>query len=100
MTKKAIGAAEFSELGHERQLRLLHQDGAYVGKRTVNGRQSVLFQLYGFYVEVHYRQYRLEVDRIETSASTGILQPYIDQVKVRDLPDDLKNDNKLPADNG
>lgn len=56
-----------------------------MGKRQVNERPVILFQLYGFYVEVYYRVYRCTVDRLLTSDSTEILIPYLDQIYVRDL---------------
>ncbi len=85
MTKKALGLKEFNEVSEEQQLDLLHMHGVYVGKRKIDKRTIVLFQLYGFYVEVFYKNYRKTVDHIITSDGTDILQPYIDQVFVRDL---------------
>lgn len=85
MTKKAIGATEFNQLPEEMQFDMLHCDGVYVGKRKVNKQTVVMFQLYGFYVEVFYKQYRKKIDHIVTSDSTDILQPYITQIDVRDL---------------
>lgn len=85
MTKKALSLAEFSSLPEELQFKLLHQHGVYVGKRKLNGQPVVLFQLHGFYVEVFYLQYRKTIDHIVTSDHADILQPYIDQVDVRDL---------------
>ena len=45
----------------------------------------VLFQLYGFYVEVFYKQYRRQIDDTIATVNPDILQPYIDQINVRDL---------------
>ena len=66
-------------------LRVLQSDGAYVGKRIVNGQTMMLFQLYGFYVEVVYKLYRQDISRLNVSGSADILVPYIDQIKIRDL---------------
>lgn len=85
MTKKAIGCAEFDALNAEEQFELLHQDGVYVGKRKIDVQTVVLFQLYGFYVEIYYRQYRKKVARVLCSELIDILQPYIEQIHVRDL---------------
>lgn len=85
MTKKAIGSKEFKELSEERQLDILQQDGVYVGKRKLDDQTVVLYQLSGFYVEVFYEHYRKKIQHIITSDSTDILQPYINQVNVRDL---------------
>ena len=85
MTKKLIGTKEFMDLPGELQLQLLHRDGVYVGKRKLGKQTVMLMQLYSFYVEIYYTVYRSEVDHIITSDTTDILQPYLDQVQVRDL---------------
>lgn len=85
MTKKALGLIEFNELALRLQLEILHRDGVHVGKRKIRNQLIILFQLYSFYVEVHYKEYRKTIDHIITSDSTDILQPYLDQIHVRDL---------------
>lgn len=85
MTKKIPGLRDFLALTEGEQFNLLQQDGVHVGKRKVGDQTVILFQLYGFYVEVFYQQYRKVVDRIVTSESTDILHPYLDQIQVRDL---------------
>ena len=55
----------------------------------------VLFQLHGFYVEVYYKQYRKIIDRIVTTDSTNILQPYLDQIHIRDLSNDKKGNKDV-----
>jgi hypothetical protein len=71
---------EFSALEHELQFHILHLHGVYVGKRKLNGKVVVLFQLHGFYVEVYYKHYRKTIDHLVTSDNTDILQPYLDQI--------------------
>ena len=85
MTKKALGLAEFDELTEDLQFKLLQRDGVYVGKRKLGKQTVVLLQLYGFYVEVYYKNYRKAVDHIITSNHTDILQHYLDQIHVKDL---------------
>lgn len=85
MTKKAIGLAEYTGLSQDQQFDILQRDGVYVGKRKAGKQTVVLFQLYGFYVEVFYKQYRRLVDHSFATDNTDILQPYIDQINVRDL---------------
>ena len=85
MTKKAIGLAEYDRLTEEEQFHILHRDGVYVGKRKIEKQAVVLFQLYGFYVELYYRQYRKNIERTISSDDAEILKHYIDQVEVRDL---------------
>lgn len=94
MTKKAINQSEFLEFSEALQLQMLHRDGAYTGKRIVNGQTTILFQLYGFYVEVQYKLYRKDVHRIITSDTADILTPYLDQIKVEDLDNKKKKDQE------
>lgn len=85
MTKKALSLAEFNELPEELQFDILHKHGVYVGKRKQGDKTVVLFQLHAFYVEVYYKQYRKVVERIITSDSADILQPYLNQINVKGL---------------
>jgi hypothetical protein len=91
MTKKAINLAEYKELSWELQFDILHSDGAHIGKRVVRGQSVILFQLYGFYVEVYYKDYRREISHIITSESVDILQPYLDQIHIRHDEDSTDN---------
>lgn len=90
MTKKALSLTEFIDLPQELQFEVLHKHGVYVGKRKVDQQSAVLFQLHGFYVEVFYKQYRKIIGHLITSDSTDILQPYLDQINIKDLNDDKK----------
>ena len=91
MTKKLLRLLDFLELEEQEQLDLLYTDGAHVGKRKMERQTVILFQLYGFYVEVFYKQYRKVIDHISTSESTDILQPYLDQIHIRDLKKGKEN---------
>jgi hypothetical protein len=95
MTKKALSLTEFMDLPQELQFEVLHKHGVYVGKRKVNDQTVVLFQLHGFYVEVYYKQYRKIIDRIVTSDHTEILQPYLDQINIRDISDNRKGNKDM-----
>jgi len=85
MTKKAIDATEYNELPKEQQMRMLYNDGVYIGKRLLNQQKVVLFQLCAFYVEVYYKQYRKEIEGLIISDQTDILLPYIHQIDIRSL---------------
>jgi hypothetical protein len=88
MTKRVASLSDFNELSQQQQYALLHSDGVYVGKRKESGQTVILFQLYSFYVEVRYRVYRQEIDFLTLSDQMDILEPYIDQIQVRDLNSD------------
>lgn len=102
MTKKAINLKDFQLLDTDEQVLLLHRDGAYAGKREEGGQVSVLYQLYGFYAEIWYTEYRRKIDHVVSSANTDLLQPYLDQLNVRDLDlppggDSPRGDNQSGA---
>ena len=86
---------DFNQLSQKEQLDILHVDGVYVGKRIVEVQTVVLFQLYGFYIEVFYKLYRKEIDHIQTSDNMEVLSPYLNQVNVRDINKDIEWDNCL-----
>lgn len=83
MTKKAIGLKEYQQLADDQQLDILHRDGVYVGKRKEGKQTIVLFQLYGFYIEVYYKHYRRQIEKTIASDNPDILQPYIDQINIK-----------------
>jgi len=83
MTKRALSLTEFIDLPQDIQFEVLHKHGVYVGKRKIDEKTVVLFQLHGYYVEVFYEQYRKIIDRISTSTSTEILLPYLDQISIK-----------------
>jgi len=88
MTKKGLSLKEFSELERMLQFKALHRNGVYVGKRRADEQVIVLFQLHGFYVEVHYKEYRKIIDHLVITDSTDILHPYLDQINLKGLRGD------------
>jgi hypothetical protein len=82
MTKKAIDPAEFQTFSETVQLDILHRDGVYVGKLVVNGQITILFQLYAFYVEVQYKLYRQDINRLLATDNPDILTPYLNQIDI------------------
>jgi flagellar biosynthesis regulator FlbT len=85
MTKKVVSLEEFNDLPILMQLNILQKDGVHIGKRRVKDQVVILFQIHGFYAEVYYKTYRKEVDQLLTSPDVDILQPYLDQIKVKGL---------------
>jgi hypothetical protein len=85
MTKRTIDSKVYSELPQEQQLDILRTDGAYVGKRIASNQTVILYQLYGFYVELFFTKYRKEVGHFVVSDNTDVLDPYLKQINVRDL---------------
>lgn len=85
MTKKLIGSKEFELLSFEKQLDLLQKDGVHIGKRDVGEEKVILYQLYAFYVEVYFEEYRKKVNKMIVSDKVDMLQPYLDQIKVKGI---------------
>ena len=76
---------EFKLMDYEKQVDLLHKEGVYVGKRKIFSQTVMLFQLHTFYVEVYYRVYRKVIDHLNSTASTQILDPYLEQINVEEV---------------
>ena len=85
MTKKETPISEFRALSQKDKLKLLRRDGVYVGKLKEGKAVHVLFQLYSFYAEVRYKEYRKQIDQIIVSDNMSVLKPYINQIKLDDL---------------
>lgn len=88
MTKKVLSLEAFEELTPEEKMDVLHKDGVHVGKRTIDKQTAILHQLNDFYVEVLYKSYRREIEKISSSRDLEFAQPYLNQVNVRDLDKD------------
>ena len=85
MTKKLIDAKEFELLSPEKQLDILQKDGVHIGKRDIEHEKVILYQLYTFYVEVYFEEYRKKVNKMIISDKVDILQPYLDQIKINGI---------------
>lgn len=73
---------DFEQLGQEAQIDLLYRWGVYIGKQWKGPLPVVLYQIEGFYVEVTYLKYRLQVDSISCFSSTAQLDPYLAQMDL------------------
>ncbi len=76
---------EFKLLTQDEQVRLLYEDGVYIGKRKLERTAVLLYQLEGFYAEVYYYKYRCLIASIRCFAETDRLDPYLAQIKVKHL---------------
>lgn len=85
MTKRAIDLEEFKKLSLKQQMEILHKEGVFVGKQLINEKSVILYQLNHFYAEVHYKDYRKNVESIVISEDMDMLRPYLSQIRVRDL---------------
>jgi hypothetical protein len=85
MTKRQIDLVAFQKLEWQKQLDLLYKDGVHIGKKRIENKTAILYQLNHFYVEVIYEVYRKKINTIRHFTELNCLESYIDQVPVRDL---------------
>ena len=76
---------EFGLLEERERVSLVYQEGVYIGKRKDDDYTLVLYQVYGFYVEIYYRKYRLHINRIRAFSSTFLLDPYLEGMVIENL---------------
>ncbi|HZH96630.1 MAG TPA: hypothetical protein VEY06_12125 [Flavisolibacter sp.] len=67
------------------QLDHLRKEGTYIGKRRLNDLILLLYQCDGFYVELYYIKYRLQVAQVRCFKSTFRLDPYLPETLLGDL---------------
>lgn len=76
---------EFWLLNDRIQVDLLYKHGIYIGKRKEENKIMVLYQLYSFYVEIHYNKYRYLITQLDCFITTNSLTPYLEQVDVEEV---------------
>jgi hypothetical protein len=73
---------EFQLLSQTEKLDLLYKDGVYIGKCMARPVPTLLYQLEGFYVELHYTKYRSSIKCIYCFTNTDFLDPYLEQIEI------------------
>ena len=77
--------SDFNLLPAQEKAALLYKRGVYIGKRREGNQVVLLYQLDEFYVELFYVKYRHHIQRARCSASTLVLDPYLDQIRIEEL---------------
>jgi len=75
----------FSALPLVNQLELLYTEGVHLAKRNCNGTPVIPYQFGKWYVEIFYNKYRSVVSHTRSTDDTGILEPYLDDLDIKDL---------------
>jgi len=73
---------EFRQLSYPQQIKLLYEEGTYIGKRKDKRLTFLLYQLASFYIEISYSLYRVKIAGLNFSESTEMLDPYLEQVEI------------------
>lgn len=76
---------EFELLTRDKQVDYLYTHGTFLGKRRSGPSPVVIYQAESFYVEIHYFKYRQHISRMCISNDIALLDPYLEQVDVREL---------------
>lgn len=79
--------SDITELYQADQLNLLYSDGVFLAKRGSGHNSVFLLQFASWYAEIYYQTYRLKVKHIIFSKDIGILEPYLDQIDIREILD-------------
>jgi hypothetical protein len=77
---------EFRLLDMNEQTNLVW-DGVFLDVRIKLPLSILLYDLGGFYVEVHYNSMKNGIVRLRSFKSTSCLQPYLDQLTTEELND-------------
>ena len=76
---------DFTLLKETEQLDLLYQSGTYLAKLKRCNSTSVLYQFEGFYIEISYARYRIQVRSIWCFESTIPLDPYLQEISIEEV---------------
>ena len=71
--------SEFERLPANKKVELLYKEGIYIGKHKTGSSIAILYQLDSFYVEIFYRKYRNEIDRLNCFTSPNYIDPYLNE---------------------
>lgn len=82
---KKMTSLEFSSLSIEKRLRLLKEQGDFIGTRTIPSYQVSLFSIHGFYVELFVIRNLNQVHWIEVQTNKQILLEYTKDINLDDL---------------
>lgn len=73
---------EFTTLTHERKLNVIAKEGVCIAKKKYEGYTTSLYQVEGFYVEVHYNILDNNILKLRSFTSTLPLDAYLKNFSV------------------
>lgn len=76
---------EFNAMNEDGQAKVLWDRGVYLMTLQEGGFKFALYQLDSFYVEVWYHINGNEIIRIRSFSSIGLLEPYLEEIKLSEI---------------
>ncbi|RYZ19036.1 MAG: hypothetical protein EOO10_24925 [Chitinophagaceae bacterium] len=76
---------EFRTFSPTKQRRIVHTKGVFLLNRKGVGMTAILYQLEGFYVELHLDAHSAVVLHLVAFAGTEGLEPYLQQIPLTEL---------------
>jgi hypothetical protein len=77
--------ADFVAMNNAEQIRSLTTKGVRLGNRADEQYQITLYQIDGFYVEVHYHKVEKHVTHIGAFSTIEPLEPYLAEMDITNL---------------
>lgn len=86
---------KFKKLAEIEQALVTWEQGAFVAQRTEGTLKIILFQLFGFYVEVFFDQNKACFQKLRPFTSTHQLKDYLQKIDISEITDLLhpRNDD-------
>ncbi|GAA4461799.1 hypothetical protein GCM10023189_37690 [Nibrella saemangeumensis] len=80
-----LGLYEYNILPIAEQANLLWEHGTYLQNLDGLGKRYVLYQLWDFFVELHYDADYNQIEKLRTFKSNRALEPYLNDINLADL---------------
>lgn len=82
---RVMHLADFVVLNNIEQIKSLTTKGVRLGNRTDEQYQITLYQIDGFYVEVHYHKIKKHVSHLGAFSTIEPLEPYLAEMDISNL---------------
>jgi hypothetical protein len=83
----ALSLNQYNSLDELDQLQVLEDEGVVVATRFMGKQHIYLFQLFSFYVEIHYQSKRSNILKMRTFSITDELDPFLKNIDIKGLID-------------
>jgi hypothetical protein len=83
--KQPMKENEFLALSHQEQVEILFDHGQELMNRIYVFYNIKLYSLFGFYVEIWYKQTTNKIDKVNIVNLTDVVHLYESQINIQDL---------------